>query len=54
MRWVNYHMENAGVTRRLTNFTTDINDSEIYTHLLHQIAPTGSGVSLYPLSVKVA
>ncbi|VDM55985.1 unnamed protein product [Angiostrongylus costaricensis] len=59
MRWVNYHMEkllisvfHAGVSRRLTNFTMDINDSEIYTHLLHQIAPAGSGVSLYPLSVK--
>ncbi|PIO65752.1 hypothetical protein TELCIR_12559, partial [Teladorsagia circumcincta] len=52
MRWVNYHMENANVNRRLTNFTTDINDSEIYTHLLHQIAPNGYGVTLSPLSVK--
>ncbi|KAK5978433.1 Fimbrin [Trichostrongylus colubriformis] len=52
MRWVNYHMENANVSRRLTNFTTDINDSEIYTHLLHQIAPNGCGVTLSPLSVK--
>ncbi|PIO67038.1 hypothetical protein TELCIR_11229, partial [Teladorsagia circumcincta] len=53
MRWVNYHMENANVNRRLTNFTTDINDSEIYTHLLHQIAPNGYGVTLSPLSVKI-
>ncbi|EYC08987.1 hypothetical protein Y032_0063g3467 [Ancylostoma ceylanicum] len=52
MRWVNYHLENAGISRRLTNFTTDINDSEIYTHLLHQIAPHGSGVSLTPLNLK--
>ncbi|VDO55233.1 unnamed protein product [Haemonchus placei] len=52
MRWVNYHMENANVNRRLTNFTTDINDSEIYTHLLHQIAPNGCGVTLAPLSIK--
>ncbi|KJH44100.1 hypothetical protein DICVIV_09880 [Dictyocaulus viviparus] len=52
IRWVNYHMENAGISRRLTNFTMDINDSEIYTHLLNQIAPNGSGVTLNPLSVK--
>uniref|UniRef100_A0A1W7R9Y3 Plastin-2 n=1 Tax=Hadrurus spadix TaxID=141984 RepID=A0A1W7R9Y3_9SCOR len=44
LRWVNYHLERAGVNRRITNFTSDIKDSEIYTHLLHQIAPWDSGV----------
>ena len=43
MRWVNYHMEQAGVDRRITNFTNDIKDSFIYTHLIDQIAPEGSG-----------
>ncbi|CAJ0928576.1 unnamed protein product, partial [Mesorhabditis belari] len=52
MRWVNYHLDKVCVQRRLTNFTGDIMDSEIYTHLLHQIAPKGSGVSLHPLSVQ--
>ncbi|CAI4227214.1 unnamed protein product [Auanema sp. JU1783] len=52
IRWVNYHLENAGVSRRLNNFTSDIVDSEIYTYLLNQIAPAGTGVSLAPLSVR--
>uniref|UniRef100_A0A914LQG3 Calponin-homology (CH) domain-containing protein n=1 Tax=Meloidogyne incognita TaxID=6306 RepID=A0A914LQG3_MELIC len=49
IRWVNYHLERAGIQRRLANFTTDISDSEIYTYLLHQIAPKAAGVSLAPL-----
>uniref|UniRef100_A0A914R7I6 Uncharacterized protein n=1 Tax=Parascaris equorum TaxID=6256 RepID=A0A914R7I6_PAREQ len=42
--------EIAGIDRRLTNFTTDVVDSEIYTYLMNEIAPKGSGVTLYPLS----
>merc|ERR1712080_525836 len=45
LRWVNYHLENAGTDRRMKNFTTDIEDSEIYTHLLKQIAPKNEGVN---------
>uniref|UniRef100_A0A1I8AP80 Ca2+-binding actin-bundling protein n=1 Tax=Steinernema glaseri TaxID=37863 RepID=A0A1I8AP80_9BILA len=52
MRWVNCHLERAGVDRRLSNFTVDVTDSVIYTHLLNQIAPRGSGVSLAPLRVQ--
>ncbi|VDM47107.1 unnamed protein product [Toxocara canis] len=52
IRWVNYHLEKAGIDRRLTNFTTDVVDSEIYTYLINEIAPSGSGVTLYPLSVQ--
>uniref|UniRef100_A0A915B7T8 Calponin-homology (CH) domain-containing protein n=2 Tax=Parascaris univalens TaxID=6257 RepID=A0A915B7T8_PARUN len=52
IRWVNYHLERAGIDRRLTNFTTDVVDSEIYTYLMNEIAPKGSGVTLYPLSVQ--
>ncbi|XP_014672031.1 PREDICTED: fimbrin-like [Priapulus caudatus] len=39
LRWVNHHLSNAGVERRVNNFTSDIQDSEVYTHLLRQIAP---------------
>ncbi|XP_076318829.1 plastin-2 fimbrin isoform X1 [Tachypleus tridentatus] len=45
IRWVNYHLERAGVARRLTNFTSDVKDSEIYTHLLYQISPYEAGVT---------
>ncbi|KAI6212140.1 hypothetical protein M3Y96_00508800 [Aphelenchoides besseyi] len=52
IRWVNYHMDRAGVGRHLSNFTSDVTDSEIYTHLIHQIAPSAAGVSLSPLNVQ--
>lgn len=39
LRWFNYHLSNAGHHRRVSNFTTDIKDSENYTVLLAQIAP---------------
>jgi len=44
LRWVNYHLAAAGVSRRCNNFHTDIQDSEIYIHLLAQIAPKDAGV----------
>jgi hypothetical protein len=39
LRWFNYHLKNAGHSRRVKNFTSDIKDSENYTVLLAQIAP---------------
>jgi hypothetical protein len=36
IRWVNYHLDRAGVDRHLSNFTSDVTDSVIYTHLLNQ------------------
>ncbi|GJQ66980.1 putative calcium ion binding protein [Trypoxylus dichotomus] len=45
LRWVNYHLERAGVSNRISNFQSDITDSEVYTHLLKQIAPTEAGVN---------
>jgi hypothetical protein len=39
LRWLNYHLEKAGSARRATNFSGDIKDSEIYTVVMHQIAP---------------
>lgn len=50
IRWVNYHLRNAGVSRQIANFGSDIKDSEAYTYLLHQIAPRENGVSLAPLN----
>lgn len=46
LRWLNYHLERAGNARRATNFGSDIKDSEIYTTVLHQVAPE---CSLAPL-----
>jgi len=39
LRWVNYHLKNAGWGRRVNNFTSDIKDAENYAVLLAQIAP---------------
>jgi len=39
IRWVNYHLKNAGSSRRIANFGGDIKDSEVYTILLNQLAP---------------
>lgn len=39
MRWVNYQLMRAGVGRRMTNYNSDLKDSEIYAYLLNQIAP---------------
>lgn len=49
LRWVNYHLERAGVARRCTNFQSDITDSEVYSYLLKQIAPVEAGVTLEAL-----
>lgn len=46
LRWVNHHLERAGIARRCTNFQSDISDSEVYTYLLKQIAPADAGVTL--------
>jgi len=39
LRWFNYHLKNAGTSRRVKNFGGDIKDSECYTLLMNQIAP---------------
>ncbi|XP_071440139.1 plastin-2 isoform X1 [Hetaerina americana] len=49
LRWVNHHLERAGVHRRCNNFQSDIQDSEIYTYLMKQIAPADSGVTMMAL-----
>jgi len=40
LRWVNYHLKNAGSDRRINNFGKDIQDSEAYTLLLNQLSPS--------------
>merc|ERR1711953_1123565 len=49
LRWVNYQLKKAGSDRRANNFSGDIKDSEIYTELLAQVAPEGSGVNKFAL-----
>jgi plastin-1 len=39
LRWFNYHLKNAGTSRRVNNFGGDIKDSECYTLLLNQLSP---------------
>ena len=39
MRWFNYHLEKSGCERRLGNWGADLQDSELYAHLLKQIDP---------------
>jgi plastin-1 len=40
LRWFNYHLKNAGWHRRVQNFSSDVKDSENYTVLLSQLAPS--------------
>eukprot|EP01135_Chromosphaera_perkinsii_P004531 Nk52_evm1s288 gene=Nk52_evmTU1s288 len=37
LRWVNFHLKNAGHAKKMTNFSSDIKDGEIYTVLLNQL-----------------
>lgn len=39
LRWVNYHLARSGSPKRITNFGSDVKDSEAYSTLLHQLAP---------------
>lgn len=39
LRWLNYHLANAGSNRVAKNFTSDLSDSEILTIVFNQIAP---------------
>lgn len=53
LRWVNHHLERAGIARRCTNFQSDISDSEVYSYLLNQIASKDAGVTLEALRVSL-
>jgi hypothetical protein len=38
MQWMNHHLKKAKCPRKANNFTSDIQDSEIYAILMGQIA----------------
>lgn len=40
LRWFNYHLKKQGSPRRVTNFSSDLADSENYVVLLNSIAPS--------------
>jgi len=40
LRWINFHLKNAGDPRRVKNFSDDLKDSHAYTVLLNQIDPS--------------
>ncbi|KFO79888.1 Plastin-1, partial [Cuculus canorus] len=50
LRWVNYHLVNAG-WQKISNFSQDIKDSRAYYHLLNQIAPKGDGIDELPIKI---
>ncbi|NWX82053.1 PLSI protein, partial [Nothoprocta pentlandii] len=50
LRWVNYHLANAG-WQKISNFSQDIKDSRAYYHLLNQIAPKGDGFKEVPIKI---
>lgn len=52
-RWVNYQLNKVGCKRTIKNFTNDIKDSEVYTHLLCAVCPDDKGpISMDPLSIS--
>ncbi|NXE03846.1 PLSI protein, partial [Lophotis ruficrista] len=50
LRWVNYHLTNAG-WQKISNFSQDIKDSRAYYHLLNQIAPKGDDLDKLPIKI---
>ncbi|OPJ79097.1 plastin-1 isoform A [Patagioenas fasciata monilis] len=50
LRWVNYHLTNAG-WQKISNFSQDIKDSRAYYHLLNQIAPKGDNLDGLPIQI---
>ncbi|KAM6326383.1 plastin-1 isoform 1-T1 [Podargus strigoides] len=50
LRWVNYHLANAG-WQKISNFSQDIKDSRAYYHLLNQIAPKGDNLDELPIKI---
>ncbi|XP_074009282.1 plastin-1 isoform X2 [Numenius arquata] len=50
LRWVNYHLANAG-WQKISNFSQDIKDSRAYYHLLNQIAPKGDDPDELPIKI---
>lgn len=49
LRWFNYHLKQAKHNRKVSNFSSDVQDSECYTVLLNQLCP--KKCSLNPLRI---
>lgn len=49
LRWFNYHLKQAKHNRKVSNFSSDVQDSECYTILLNQLCP--KKCSLDPLRI---
>jgi len=49
LRWINYHLANAGCARRISNFGADIVDSEIYGVLLSRLYSASGKTGYAPL-----
>lgn len=47
MRWINYHLEQANSSRRITNYTSDLKDGVIYYTLLHHLNPNDFPAKLF-------
>ncbi|GAB1601285.1 plastin-1-like [Argonauta hians] len=52
IRWINYHLRNAGSNLQIKNLAEDIKNSEAYVHLLGQIAPKEAHVTTAPLQCQ--
>lgn len=46
LKWFNYHLKQAKHPRTVSNFSSDIKDSENYSVLLHQLAPNACSLDL--------
>ncbi|MCO5591788.1 hypothetical protein L7F22_045780 [Adiantum nelumboides] len=49
LRWLNFQLQKAGCEKNVSNFSSDVKDSEAYTVLLHALAPESCDLS--PLDV---
>ena len=49
LRWLNFHLKQAGDSRRVRNFGDDLKDSHVYTVVLNQIQPKTCDLSALTL-----
>lgn len=42
LRWANHHLKNAGYPTKITNFSSDLQDSSAYSALMNQLDPVHS------------
>ncbi|KJE89578.1 actin-bundling protein Sac6 [Capsaspora owczarzaki ATCC 30864] len=54
LRWFNYHLKRAGHKRTVSNFASDVSDSENYIVLMKQIAPRRCDHELLDAALKLS